>query len=81
MYESKKTKKIFLSSTRREPSFIVTGFTNWKEANKGFSNHESSACHLEVVDTLCLLPAQIVGHIDDMSDDCMQQKEINRKFS
>ena len=28
-----------------------------------------------------MLPAQIVGHIDDlMSDDCKQQKEINRKI-
>ena len=71
----------FLSSHRREPTFISNGFTNWKEANKGFSKHQSSACHKEAIEAMYMLPAQIVGHVDElMSDEIKQQKAINRKM-
>lgn len=71
----------FLCSHRREPTFIINGFTNWKEANKGFSKHQSSACHKEAIGALCLLPTQIVGHVDKlMSDEIKQQKAMNRKI-
>ena len=71
----------FLSSHRREPTFISNGFTNWKEANKGFSKHQSSACHKEAIEAMYVLPAQIVGHVDElMSDEIKQQKAINRKM-
>ena len=70
-----------LSSHRREPAFITSGFTIWKEANKGFSKHQSSECHKEAIEALCLLPAQIVGHVDElMSDEIKQQKAVNRKI-
>ena len=70
-----------LSSHRREPAFITSGFTNWKEANKGFSKHQSSECHKEAIEALCLLPAQIVGHVDELrSDEIKQQKVVNRKI-
>jgi len=71
----------FLSSHRREPTFITSGFTNWKEATKCFNKHQSSACHGEAVEALCLLPEQIMGHVDDlMSTDINQQKATNRKM-
>ena len=70
-----------LSSHRRDLAFITKGFTNWKEANKGFSKHQSSDCHKEAIEAMCLLPAQIVGHVDElMSDEIKQQKAINRKI-
>jgi len=73
--------KKFLSSHRREPAFITKGFTNWKEANKGFSKHQSSDCHKETIEAVCLLPAQLVGHVDElMSDETKQQKAMNRKI-
>ena len=71
----------FRSSHRREPTFITSGFTNRKEANKCFSKHQCSACHREAVVSLCLLPAQILGHVDDlMGSDIKQQKVTNRKM-
>ena len=70
-----------LSSHRREPAFIIIGFTNWKEANKGFSKHQSSDCHKEAIEALCLLPTQIVGNVDElMCDEVKQQKAVNRKI-
>ena len=72
----------FLSSHRTEPTFITSGFTNWKEANKCFSKHQCSACHREAVEAVCLLPAQNLGHVDDlMGSDIKQQKATNRKCS
>ena len=73
--------KKFLSSHRREPAFITKGFTNWKKANKGFSKHQSSDCHKEAIEVMCLLPAQLVGHVDElMSDETKQQKAMNKKI-
>ena len=72
-----------LSSHRRarESAFITSGFTDWKEANKGVSKHKSSECHKEAIETLCLSPAEIVGHVDQlMSDEIKQQKAVNRKI-
>jgi len=67
----------YLSSHRRGPTFITSGFTNWKEC---FSKHQNSACHGEAVEALCLLPEQIMGHVDEsMSTDIKQQKSDQQK--
>ena len=39
----------FLSSSKRESSFITDGFTNWKEATCSFRSHQQSKFHLEAV--------------------------------
>ena len=60
-----------LAGTKREPSFISKGFTNWKKAHKGFK------CHKEAIEALCLLPTQIVGHVDDLrSQEVKDPQEI-----
>ena len=34
-----------LHTPSKEPSFIRTGFSNWKDAMARFRNHEKSICH------------------------------------
>ena len=45
-----------LSSSTVDKAFIVTGFSNWKDATIRFKNHESSGCHREAVERAITLP-------------------------
>ena len=81
LYMRAQKERKLLSSHRREPAFITSGFTNWKEVNKGFSKHQTSDCHKEAIQALCLLPTQIVGNVDELiCDEVKQQKVVNRKI-
>ena len=42
--------KKFLASTKRDPAFIIRGYTNWKDATAAFSTHLASRCHKEAVE-------------------------------
>ena len=71
----------FLVSTKREPSFLSKGYTNWKEATSTFKKHQTSACHLEALEAVVTLPKQIIGEIDEVL--CKENKEVkavNRKM-
>ena len=71
----------FLASKKREPAFITNGFTYWKEATTAFNQHQSSATHLEAIESLVLLPCQIQGDIGEMlSHEHQEGKSINRKM-
>ena len=73
--------KKFLASNKREPAFITNGFTYWKEATTAFNQHQSSATHLEAIESLVLLPSQIQGDIGEMlSHEHQEGKSINRKM-
>ena len=50
----------FLVSTKREPSFLSKGYTNWKEAKSTFKKHQTSASHLEALEAVVTLPKQIL---------------------
>ena len=45
--------KKFLASTKRDPAFITTGYTYWKEAVTAFKRHANSACHREAIEASC----------------------------
>ena len=45
-----------LTTRNSEPSFIKSGFQNWKEAMRVMSNHEVTSCHKEAVEKLITLP-------------------------
>ena len=45
-----------LSSSTVDKAFIVTGFSNWKDATIRFKNHESSGCHREAMERAITLP-------------------------
>ena len=49
----------FLISTRREPSFVSLGFSNWKVATTAFRKHQASECHKEATEALVALPKQV----------------------
>ena len=64
----------FLASTKRDPAFITTGHTYWKEAVTAFKRHANSAlCHLKTEAILRTavetLPAQVqdIGELLDAS--------------
>ena len=71
----------FLVSTKREPSFLSKGYTNWKEAKSTFKKHQTSACHLEALEAVVTLPKLIIGDIGEVL--CKENKEVkavNRKM-
>ena len=45
----------FLVSTKREPAFVLKGFTYWKEGRKAFKKHQGSDCHRDAIDALVVL--------------------------
>ncbi|XP_044869697.1 zinc finger MYM-type protein 1-like [Mauremys mutica] len=52
-------KKILIFSTKAEPTFISSGFQNWKHALRGFTSHEKSSCHKEAVMKYAALQSQV----------------------
>ena len=38
------------------PSYISSGYTNWKEAHRRFNSHEKSNCHQEAILKITYLP-------------------------
>ena len=70
--------KRFLASKKRIPAFIKNDFTYWKEATTAFNQDQSSATHLEAVESLVLLPSEIQGDIGEiLSDEHEVEKRIN----
>ena len=45
-----------LTSTKRDPAFISSGYTYWKEATTAFKRHQASAYHREANKALIMLP-------------------------
>ena len=46
--------KKYLASTKRDPAFITTRYTYWKEAVTAFKRHANSACHREAIEASCV---------------------------
>ena len=71
----------FLSSTKREPAFIISkGFMYWKEGTATFKKHQESICHCEAVEALLVLPKQVsdIGEVLDKQH--IDEKAVNRKL-
>ena len=74
-----KTGKMKLSGNSKDSSFLFGGFSNWKDATIGFTNHEKSATHklaVEVVITLSQTHKDI-GEI--LSTSHASEKAVNRQ--
>ena len=71
-------KRIFLSSTKRDPAFITTCYMYWKEALTAFKRHVKSPCHWEAIEAVETLPAQVqdIGELLDAS--IQSEKALNR---
>ena len=72
--------KKFLVSTKREPAFVLKGFTYWKEGPKAFKKHQGSDCHREAVDALVVLPQSTKDVGDLLSSEHQAEKARNRKM-
>ena len=70
--------KKFVASTKRDSTFITTGYTYWKEAVAAFKRHANSACYQEAIETDETLPAQVqdIGELLDVST--QSEKTLNR---
>lgn len=69
-----------LVSTKREPTFINTGFGYWRDATIAFKKHQSSMCHKEASEAIITLPNQIqCGVGEALSKEYKEEKAINRK--
>ena len=68
-----------IASTKKDPAFLMKGFTYWKEATTAFKKHEASQCHKEANEAINLLPKQ-VGDIGEMlSKKHSDQKAANKE--
>ena len=64
-------------SNQVDKAFIETGYSNWKNAGRGFSNHQASEFHKAAHSAL--LPGTAdVGEL--LSDVHSEQKKENRQF-
>ena len=50
------TENKFLSSTKRDPAFIINDFTTWKYGPRASKKHQISDCHREAIETFVILP-------------------------
>ena len=74
------TENKFLASTKRDPAFIINGFTSWKDGPRAFKKHQISDCHREAIETFVILPqcTQDVGEL--LSTEHEAEKVHNRKM-
>ena len=58
------SQKKLCNTPLKEPAFINSGFSNWKDATARFINHEKSMCHKIAVDIIVKAPSAVsVGEI------------------
>ena len=62
-----------------EPSFLSTGFSNWKDATVAFKKHQLSACH-SAVDVMITIPATTRDIGEQLSQIHSQEKATNRRM-
>jgi len=70
--------KKFLASNKRDPAFIIAGYTYWKEVIYAFKRHMNSACNQEATEAVVVLPRQVqdIGALLDAST--QNEKALNR---
>ena len=63
-----------------KPSFLSTGFSNWKDATVAFKKHHLSACHHSAVDVMITIPATTRDIGEQLSQIHSQEKATNRRM-
>ena len=71
--------------TKRDPGFISTGYTYWKEATSAFKKHQTSSSHREAHEALVLLPQQICGDVEELlsqmhSDQKVKKRDVSKNL-
>ena len=70
----------FLTSTKRDPVFIIRGYTYWKEATTTFKRHQNSDCHKKAMETIVSLPQQVQDVGELFSSSPQEDKATNRRM-
>lgn len=66
-----------LSASCVEPSFISTGYTNWKDATVNFAKHEKSKCHADALFTTVTAPR--MGDIGESLSAQLAKDKLERR--
>ena len=61
-----------------EPTFISTGFSNWKDATAKFSKHEGSLCHKDSVLKTITLPST-TSDVGEMLTSQLAKERLERR--
>ena len=69
-----------MKESNAEPSFVSSGFSNWKDATVAFKKHQLSACHHKAVDIMITIPATTRNVGEQLSHIHCQEKATNRKM-
>ena len=72
--------KKFLANTKRDPAFITTGYTYWKEAVTAFKRYAYSACHREAIEAVETLPAQVQDTGEFLDASTQSKMALNRSM-
>ena len=59
---------------------ISTGFSNWKDATMVLRKHEQSSSHRQAVEVIITLPASTVHIGEQLSQQHVKEKELNRSM-
>ena len=62
-----------------EPSFISSGYSNWKDATVAFKKHQLSACYHKAVDVITI-PSTTRDIGEQLSQIHRQEKATNRRM-
>ena len=63
-----------------EPSFISSGYSNWKDVTVAFKKHQLSACHHKAVDVMITIPSTTKDIGEQLSQIHRQEKATNRRM-
>ena len=69
-----------MKESSAEPSFISSGFSNWKDATVAFKKHQLSACHHKAVDVMITIPSTMRDIGEQLSQIHREEKATNRKM-
>jgi len=67
------------TNTLEKKTYILTGFSNWKDAGRCFRQHEMSDCHPEAIEKVVTLPKVTKDVGEMLSKANMKEKEDNRE--
>ena len=73
-------KKVVISTGNWEPSFTVSGFSNWKDATRAFKRHDDSEVHKHAVEKLYILPTTTKDIGESLNVAHRKEKQMNREY-
>ncbi|XP_074641139.1 zinc finger MYM-type protein 1-like [Tubulanus polymorphus] len=69
-----------LANSKTDKAFIERGFSNWKEANRVFKDHEGTKCHKEAMERVITLPNSTKDVGESLSEIHAKEKIHNKSM-